>query len=171
MQTPRCLWQRRKKKKKNKEEGERRAALLLVWTGEGYFAAAAAKDGRHHFFSFPSKEKKRFRASKEEKGACWEPVPRKPRVCIASAMRRLSAGTTFPYAEMPATRLGIKKGRKTQGFSKSFGVFLNERRTSPRAMKDGARPVAGDRGESNTAWKTAFFLFVEKPNSTKDCNN
>ena len=32
-------------------------------------------DDRHHFFSFPSKEKKRFRASKEEKGACWKCLP------------------------------------------------------------------------------------------------
>ena len=82
--------------------------------GGGVVSACGRRgDGRHHFFSFPSKEKKRFRASKEEKGA-W-PTLRQINPEFALPLQCAgSAGATFLHVEMPATRLGIKKVRKNQ---------------------------------------------------------
>ena len=64
------------------------------WAKRVFRRLRAAKDGRHHFFSFPSKEKKRFRASKEEKGACWKCLPQYSQTEL-SAQCAGSAGARF----------------------------------------------------------------------------
>ena len=60
----------------------------------GFRRLRAAGDDRNHFFSFPSKEKKRFRASKEEKGACCDIVPQNSQTEL-SAQCAGSAGARF----------------------------------------------------------------------------
>ena len=119
----------------------------------GSFAACGRRgDDRHHFFSFPSKEKKRFRASKEEKGACCDIVP------------------LYSQTELFAQYAGSAGASFLKLADACCGHFSNERGNKAPPCARRGPPGAGIRGKSvrhedkqRADRRTAAIRFIKCP--------